>query len=95
MVRATGIVIDSSTLDESSGLRLVYQCCLRIFMNRPLRTRMMGGVGAGGENPLATRLDRAATTGLTLCDRPLDRFHVRTSNSFSLSFKSDDTVSGL
>ena len=41
----TGIVIDSSTLDESSGLRLSHQRGLRVFMNRPLRTRMMGGVG--------------------------------------------------
>ena len=28
-----------------------------ISLNRPLRTRMVGGVGAGGEKPLATRLD--------------------------------------
>ena len=26
-----------------------------IFVNRPVRTRMPGGVGAGGENPPATR----------------------------------------
>jgi hypothetical protein len=56
MVEATGIVIDSSTLDEGSGSRLVYQCCLRVFMNRPLRTRMMGGVGGEGETPSSTRL---------------------------------------
>jgi hypothetical protein len=28
-----------------------------ISVNRPVRTRMPGGVGAGGENPPATRLD--------------------------------------
>ena len=28
-----------------------------ILMNRPVRTRTQGGVGAGGENPSATRLD--------------------------------------
>ncbi len=27
-----------------------------IFVNRPVRTRMQGGVGAGGERPPATRL---------------------------------------
>jgi hypothetical protein len=27
-----------------------------IFANRLVRTRMLGGVGAGGENPPATRL---------------------------------------
>ena len=27
------------------------------LVNRPLRTRMMGGVGAVGEKPAATRLD--------------------------------------
>lgn len=27
-----------------------------ISLNRPLRTRTVGGVGAGGEKPLATRL---------------------------------------
>ena len=27
-----------------------------IFVNRPVRTRMPGGVGAGGEKPPATRL---------------------------------------
>jgi len=27
-----------------------------IFANRPVRTRTPGGVGAGGENPPATRL---------------------------------------
>ena len=27
-----------------------------VFGNRPVRTRMPGGVGAGGENPPATRL---------------------------------------
>jgi hypothetical protein len=59
MVGATGIVINSSTLDEGSGLRLVYQCCLRVFMNRLLRTRMAGGVGGEGETPSPTRLDRA------------------------------------
>jgi hypothetical protein len=26
-------------------------------MNRPLRTRMMGGVGGAGETPASTRLD--------------------------------------
>ncbi|MDX2242117.1 MAG: hypothetical protein NW224_15640 [Leptolyngbyaceae cyanobacterium bins.302] len=33
-----------------------HQGCLRVALSRPLRTRMMGGVGAGGENPPATRL---------------------------------------
>ena len=28
-----------------------------ISLNRPLRTRTVGGVGAGGEKPLATRLE--------------------------------------
>ncbi len=28
-----------------------------IFGNRPVRTRMPGGVGAGGEKPPATRLE--------------------------------------
>ena len=28
-----------------------------VFGNRPVRTRMPGGVGAGGENPPATRLE--------------------------------------
>lgn len=28
-----------------------------ISANRLVRTRMLGGVGAGGENPPATRLD--------------------------------------
>src|SRR3972149_12216214 len=28
-----------------------------VFGNRPVRTRTPGGVGAGGENPPATRLD--------------------------------------
>ena len=28
-----------------------------ILLNRPLRTRMVGGVGAGGQKPLATRLN--------------------------------------
>ena len=27
------------------------------LVNRPLRTRMMGGVGAAGEKPAATRLE--------------------------------------
>jgi len=31
---------------------------LSIFGNRPVRTRMPGGVGAGGENPPATRFSR-------------------------------------
>ncbi len=29
-------------------------------MNRPVRTRMRGGVGSGGEKPPLTRLDEAA-----------------------------------
>ena len=33
-----------------------HQCGLRGFMNRPLRTRMMGGVGGEGETPSSTRL---------------------------------------
>ena len=28
-----------------------------VFGNRPVRTRTLGGVGAGGEKPPATRLD--------------------------------------
>jgi hypothetical protein len=57
VVRGTRIAIDSPALDESSGLRFVDgQCCLRCFMNRQLRTRMMGGVGTGRENLPVTRL---------------------------------------
>jgi len=29
-----------------------------VFGNRPVRTRMPGGVGAGGEKPPATRLGK-------------------------------------
>jgi hypothetical protein len=29
-----------------------------VSVNRPVRTRMPGGVGAGGEKPPATRLDK-------------------------------------
>ena len=28
-----------------------------VFVNRPVRSRMQGGVGRGGEKPLLTRLD--------------------------------------
>jgi hypothetical protein len=35
--------------------------CGIISVNRPLRTRMRGGVGAGGENPPATRLAKSAS----------------------------------
>jgi hypothetical protein len=31
--------------------------CSVVSVNRPVRTRMPGGVGAGGEKPPATRLD--------------------------------------
>jgi hypothetical protein len=43
-----GIAIHSSSLDESSRIRLDYQHCLRVFMNRPVRTRTRGGVGENG-----------------------------------------------
>jgi hypothetical protein len=49
MVRGTRIAIDSETLDESSGLRIVnHQVCLRGFMNRLLRNCMADGVGGKG-----------------------------------------------
>ncbi|MBD2054549.1 hypothetical protein H6F88_00620 [Oculatella sp. FACHB-28] len=41
---------------ENPGLHLIHQGCLRVFMNRPLRTRTMGGVGGAGETPASTRL---------------------------------------
>jgi hypothetical protein len=46
MVGATGVVINSSPLDEDSGVRLNHQVCLRVFMNRPVRTRPPGGRNA-------------------------------------------------
>jgi hypothetical protein len=44
---------------QGAGLFVVVERA--ISLNRPLRTRTVGGVGAGGEKPLATRLDEAAT----------------------------------
>lgn len=39
---------------QGTGLFVIVERA--ISLNRPLRTRTVGGVGAGGENPLATRL---------------------------------------
>ena len=42
-------------------------------LNRPVRTRMPGGVGAGGENPPATRLairDWTRSVGLRVSEFP-------------------------
>ena len=36
------------------------------LMNRPMRTRLWGGVGAGGENPPATRLEECLAIQLAL-----------------------------
>jgi hypothetical protein len=74
MVGATGIAIDSSTLDEGSGLRLVYQCGLRVFMNRPVRTRTPGGVGGERENLSSTRLDRTPLIALNYIRQHFDRY---------------------
>jgi RNA-directed DNA polymerase len=52
MVGETGIAIYSSTLDDGSGLRLVHQCCLRVFMNRPRSDPHDGWCGRGGRNTL-------------------------------------------
>jgi len=39
---------------QGTGLHVLVERA--ISLNRPLRTRTVGGVGAGGEKPLATRL---------------------------------------
>ena len=40
---------------QGTGLHVLVERA--ISLNRPLRTRTVGGVGAGGEKPLATRLE--------------------------------------
>ncbi len=40
--------------------------CSVVSVNRPVRTRMPGGVGAGGEKPPATRLARFLSWGSDL-----------------------------
>jgi hypothetical protein len=59
MVQAAGIAINSRPLDESPGVCVIdrVQVC-SASMNRPLWTRMMGGVGGVGEIPTSTRLDK-------------------------------------
>jgi hypothetical protein len=42
-------------LDEGSRLRLRMIAC-SAFVNRPVRTRMPGGVGGAGAKPAPTRL---------------------------------------
>ena len=48
MVSATGIIVDSQPLDESPGLCLTTQVKVcSVILNRPVRTRLQGGVGGG------------------------------------------------
>ncbi|MEL6385695.1 MAG: hypothetical protein AAFQ89_25200 [Cyanobacteria bacterium J06626_18] len=49
MVSATGIVVDSRPVDESPGLCLTTQIKVcSVMLNRPVRTRLQGGVGEEG-----------------------------------------------
>lgn len=48
---------------QGTGLHVLVERA--ISLNRPLRTRTVGGVGAGGEKPLATRLGKVVA--LTEC----------------------------
>ena len=48
MVSATGIVVDSRSVDESPGLCLTTQIeVCSVMLNRPVRIRLQGGVGGG------------------------------------------------
>ena len=47
---------------QGTGLHVLVERA--ISLNRPLRTRMVGGVGAGGEKPLATRLGIGVLSGV-------------------------------
>jgi hypothetical protein len=57
------VIRNSAPQDNHSYCRLFKELRLEmtgygplLFGNRLVRTRMLGGVGAGGEKPLATRL---------------------------------------
>ena len=60
---------------QGKGLFVVVERAISV--NRPLRTRTVGGVGAGGEKTLATRLERGVkvlgfTIGLPSSEYDLD-----------------------
>ena len=54
MATGPGSAEHQAAMVQGTGLFVLVERA--ISLNRPLRTRTVGGVGAGGEKPLATRL---------------------------------------
>lgn len=54
MAQGTGAAKHQGFMVQGTGLFILVERANSL--NRPLRTRMVGGVGAGGEKPTATRL---------------------------------------
>ena len=54
MAQNAGLGEYSCALDEGAGIRLTIHRCSAL-VNRPVRTRMPGGVGRAGETPALTR----------------------------------------